>query len=154
MTANERLAQKAYELNIDFPKNLPALVSVRRVGNILWTSGSGCAEFRQGLIGSQLTFEDGYLACQHIATIQLGMIREYLGDLDKVDQILRVYGHVAVDDNFHDLDKVADGFTRCDGCRVRRSGQGAALDPGVAQPARGQHGCGAGSDPVGQGLGR
>jgi hypothetical protein len=111
MTANERLAQKAYELNIDFPKNLPALVSVRRVGNILWTSGSGCAEFRQGLIGSQLTFEDGYLACQHIATIQLGMIREYLGDLDKVDQILRVYGHVAVDDNFHDLDKVADGFT-------------------------------------------
>jgi hypothetical protein len=111
MTANERLAQKAYELNIDFPKNLPALVSVRRVGNILWTSGSGCAEFRQGLIGSQLTFEDGYLACQHIATIQLGMIREYLGDLDKVDQILRVYGHVAVDDNFHDLDKVADGFS-------------------------------------------
>ncbi len=111
MTANERLTQKAYELNIDFPKNLPALVSVRRVGNILWTSGSGCAEFRQGLIGSQLTFEDGYLACQHIATIQLGMIREYLGDLDKVDQILRVYGHVAVDDNFHDLDKVADGFS-------------------------------------------
>lgn len=111
MTANERLTQKAYELNIEFPQNLPALVSVRRVGNILWTSGSGCGDFRQGLIGSQLTFEDGYLACQHIATIQLGMIRDYLGDLDKVDQILRIYGHVAVDDNFHDLDKVADGFT-------------------------------------------
>jgi hypothetical protein len=111
MTANERLAKKAYELGIEYPENLPALVSVRRVGNILWTSGSGCATFRQGLIGSQLTFEDGYLACQHIATIQLGMIREYLGDLDKVDQILRIYGHVTVDDNFHDLDKVADGFT-------------------------------------------
>lgn len=111
MTANERLAHKAYELNINFPQNLPALVSVRRVGNILWTSGSGCGDFRQGLIGSQLTFEDGYLACQHIATIQLGMIRDYLGDLDKVDQILRIYGHVTVDDSFHDLDKVADGFT-------------------------------------------
>jgi len=112
MTANERLTKKAYELNIDFPKNLPALVSIRRVGNILWTSGSGCGEFRQGLIGgNQLTFEDGYLACQHIATIQLGMIREYLGDLDKVDQILRIYGHLAVADDFHDLDKVADGLT-------------------------------------------
>jgi len=111
MTADERLAKKAYELDIDYPQNLPALVSVRRVGNLLFTSGSGCATFRQGLIGSQLTFEDGYLACQHIATIQLGMIRQYLGTLDKVDQILRIYGHLTVDDDFHDLDKVADGFT-------------------------------------------
>jgi len=111
MTADERLARKAYELNIDYPKNLRALVSVRRVDNILFTSGSGCGTFRQGLIGSDLTFEDGYLACQHIAMIQLGMIKEYLGDLDKVDQILRVYGHLAVADDFHDLDKVADGLT-------------------------------------------
>jgi enamine deaminase RidA (YjgF/YER057c/UK114 family) len=111
MTADERLDKKAYELDIEYPGNLPALVSVRQVGNILFTSGSGCATFRQGLIGSELTFEDGYLACQHIATIQLRMIRDYLGDLDKVDQILRVYGHLTVDDDFHDLDKVADGFT-------------------------------------------
>ena len=111
MTADERLAKKAYELGVEYPQNLPALVSVRRVGNILFTSGSGCGTFRQGLIGSELTFEDGYLACQHSALIQLGMIKHYLGDLDQVDQILRVYGHVTVDDDFHDLDKVADGFT-------------------------------------------
>jgi hypothetical protein len=111
MTADERLDKKAHELDIEYPGNLPALVSVRRVGNILFTSGSGCGTFRQGLIGSELTFEDGYLACQHIALIQLGMVREYLGNLDKVDQILRVYGHLTVDDDFHDLDKVADGFT-------------------------------------------
>jgi len=111
MTADERLAQKAYELDIDYEKGTRALVGVRRVGNLLFTSGSGCADFRQGLIGSELTFEDGYLACQHIATIQLRMIKQYLGDLDKVDQILRVYGHMTVADDFHDLDKVADGFT-------------------------------------------
>jgi hypothetical protein len=111
MTADERLARKAYELDFDFPKNLRALVSVRRVGNILFTSGSGCGTFRQGHIGTELTLEDGYLACQHIALIQLGMVRAYLGDLDRVDQILRVYGHLTVADDFHDLDKVADGFT-------------------------------------------
>lgn len=111
MNADERLAQKAYELDIDYEKDIRALVGVRRVGSILFTSGSGCADFRQGLIGSELTLEDGYLACQHIATIQLRMIKQYLGDLDKVDQILRVYGHVTVADDFHDLDKVADGFT-------------------------------------------
>lgn len=111
MTADARLAQKAYELDIDYEKSTRALVSVRRVGNLLFTSGSGCGTFRQGQIGSELTFEDGYLACQHIATIQLSMIKQYLGNLDKVDQILRVYGHVTVADDFHDLDKVADGFT-------------------------------------------
>ena len=111
MTADERLSQKAYELDIDLQEHTRALVSVRRVGNILFTSGSGCGTFRQGLIGSELTLEDGYLACQHIATIQLRMIKQYLGDLDKVDQILRVYGHLAVADDFHDLDKVADGLT-------------------------------------------
>ncbi len=111
MTADERLTKKAYELEIDYEKTTRALVSVRRVGNILFTSGSGCGTFRQGQIGKDITFEDGYLACQHIATIQLSMIREYLGSLDQVDQILRVYGHVTVADGFHDLDKVADGFT-------------------------------------------
>ena len=111
MTADERLSQKAHELDIDYEKYTRALVSVRRVGNILFTSGSGCSTFRQGLIGSELTCEDGYLACQYIATIQLRMIKQYLGDLDKVDQILRVYGHLTVADGFHDLNKVADGFT-------------------------------------------
>jgi hypothetical protein len=111
MTADDRLAKKAYELDIDYEKSTRALVSVRRVGNLLFTSGSGCGDFRQGQIGRELSFEDGYLACQHIATIQLMMLKQYLGDLDRVDQILRVYGHVTVADDFHDLDKVADGFT-------------------------------------------
>ena len=112
MGANERLKKKAYELGIDeglFERD--GLMSVRRVDNLLFTSGTGCADYRQGLVGSERTFEDGYLACQHIALIQLGMIKKYLGDLDRVDQVLRVYGHLTVDDSFHDLDKMADGFS-------------------------------------------
>lgn len=112
MTANERLSKKAYELGIEeelFQKR--GLMSVRQYENLIWTSGSGCGTFRQGKVGDELTFEDGYLACQHIATIQLGIMREYLGDLDRVEQILRVYGHLTVADDFHDLDKMADGFS-------------------------------------------
>ncbi|MCL2056886.1 MAG: RidA family protein [Oscillospiraceae bacterium] len=112
MGANERLEKKAYELGINeelFGRD--GLMSVRRVDNLLFTSGSGCGNYRQGLVGSERTFEDGYLACQRIALIQLGMIKKYLGDLDKVDQVLRVYGHLTVDDSFHDLDKMADGFS-------------------------------------------
>ena len=112
MTTNERLLMKAYELGIDqelFERD--GLMNVRQVGNLVFTSGSGCGDFRQGLVGSELTFEDGYLACQHIALIQLGIIKQHLGDLDRVDQVLRVYGHLTVDDSFHDLDKMADGFS-------------------------------------------
>lgn len=110
-TLNELLDRKVSELDIDFPKlRQRGLMSIRRVGNLLFTSGSGCAEFRQGLVGGSLTFEDGYLACQHIALIQLMMIREEIGDLDKVDQILRAFGLIACHDDFHDLDKVFDGF--------------------------------------------
>ncbi len=109
---NELLDRKVRETDIDYLsyKNR-ALVSVRRVGNLLFTSGSGCAEFRQGLVGGNLTFEDGYLACQHIALIQLMMIREEIGDLDKVDQIIRAFGLISCADDFHDLDKVFDGMT-------------------------------------------
>ena len=112
MSANERLSKKAYELGINeelFEKD--GLMSVRQVDNLVFTSGSGCADYRQGLVGSERTFEDGYLACQRIALIQIGMVKQYLGNLDKVDQVLRVYGHLTVDDSFHDLDKMADGFS-------------------------------------------
>ncbi len=108
---NDLLDKKAKELDIDYLSYKGrALVGCRRVGNLLYTSGSGCADFRQGLIGRDLTIEDGYAACQHIALIQLMMIREELGDLDRVDQIIKGFGLIACDDDFHDLDKVYDGF--------------------------------------------
>ena len=108
---NDLLDKKAKELDIDYLNYKGrALVSIRRVGNLLFTSGSGCADFRQGLIGRDLTFEDGYLACQHIALIQLMMIRDEIGNLDKVDQIIRAFGLITCDDDFHDLDRVFDGF--------------------------------------------
>ncbi|MDD2579683.1 MAG: RidA family protein [Eubacteriales bacterium] len=112
MNINQLLDQKAAELNINYMDYKGrALVGVRRVGNLLFTSGSGCAEFRQGRVGENLTFEDGYLACQHIATIQLMMIREEIGDLDRIDQFHRAFGLISCDDDFHDLDKVFDGFS-------------------------------------------
>jgi len=112
LTVNELLEKQAQELDIDVQNYKGrALVGVRQTGKLCFTSGSGCAEFRQGLIGSELTFEDGYLACQHIATIQLLIMRDYLGDLDRVDQIMRVYCHITCDDSFTDLEGVFAGFT-------------------------------------------
>ena len=60
------------------------LVSVRRYGNLLFTSGFGCNEFRQGHVGGNLTKEDGYLACQNVALRLLNCVREAVGDLDRV----------------------------------------------------------------------
>ncbi len=109
---NELLDKKIAELELAYPDYKGrVLVNCQRVGNLIFSSGSGCGNFRQGQIGRDLTFEDGYLACQHIATIQLSMIREELGDLDRIDQLLRAFGLVTCADDFHDLDKVFDGFS-------------------------------------------
>jgi len=124
MTASELLSKKAYELGIDealFQKK--GLVSVRQYENLIFTSGTGAADFRQGKVGDELTFEDGYLACQHIALIQISALRDYLGILDRVEQILRVYAHLTVADDFHDLDKMADGFSDVFGYVFRDAGK-------------------------------
>lgn len=124
MNANEIYEKKAYELGIEEEVQAKhGLVGVRRVGNLLWTSGSGCDNFRQGKVGDELTFEDGYAACERIALIQLGIIKQYLGDLDKIDQVLRVYGHVTVADDFHDLNGLADGFSNVFGTVLGNRGQ-------------------------------
>ena len=124
MNPNDIYEKKAYELGIDEEVQAKhGLVGVRRVGNLLWTSGSGCADFRQGKVGDELTFEDGYAACEHIALIQLGIIKEYLGDLSRVEQVLRVYGHVTVADDFHDLDAMADGFSNVFGTVLGEKGR-------------------------------
>lgn len=87
------------------------LVSVRRYGNLLFTSGFGCNEFRQGHVGKNLSKEDGYLACQNVALRLLNCVREAIGDLDRVDQVLFAFGLVNCDDEFADVNAVFDGFS-------------------------------------------
>lgn len=87
------------------------LVTHRIVGRIMFTSGYGCNEFRQGHVGENLSIEDGYLACQNIALRILNCIWESLGSFCRVDQILFAFGLINCADGFTDLDAVYKGFS-------------------------------------------
>lgn len=101
---------------IRFPKR-KALVAVRQVGNMLYTSGHGPEDqltgkpLYAGRIGRDLTLEQGYLAARECGVILLGALRDYLGNLDKVKRLVKATALINVDGDFDDLDGVMDGFS-------------------------------------------
>ncbi len=93
------------------------IVAVRRVGNLLYTSGHGPEDqitgkpLYAGRIGRELTAQEGYQAARECGIILLGALRDVLGNLDRVKGIVKATALVNVEDGFCDLDGVMDGFS-------------------------------------------
>lgn len=93
------------------------IVAVRRVGNLLYTSGHGPEDqitgkpLYAGRIGRDLTVQEGYQAARECGIILLGALRDALGDLDRVKGIVKATALINVEDGFSDLDAVMDGFS-------------------------------------------
>jgi len=64
-----------------------------------------------GRLGREYTLEEGYQAARLVAINMLTVIKDALGDLDKVDCFIRVVALVNSANGFGDLPEVADGFT-------------------------------------------
>lgn len=94
-----------------------ALVAVRRVGDMLYTSGHGPEDqvtgkpIYTGRVGRDLTAQEGYLAARECGIILLGALHDYLGNLDRVKSIIKATALINVDNEFYDLDTVMDGFS-------------------------------------------
>ena len=101
---------------IRFPKR-KALVAVRQVGRMVYTSGHGPEDqitgrpLYAGRIGKDLTPEEGALAARECGIILLGALRDKLGSLDRVSQLVKATALINVDNGFCDLDLVMDGFS-------------------------------------------
>lgn len=87
------------------------LVAARLVDGLLFTSGTGAGAFCRGRLGRDVTIEQGYEACRHIALRQLAALDRALGGLGRVKNILRVGGMLNVDPSFTALDEVVAGFS-------------------------------------------
>lgn len=87
-------------------------VPAKRVGNIVYLSGAismgpdGCIT---GTAGRDRTIEDGYAAARACALAQLAVLRQALGALDKVAEILTVNGYVNAVDGFADSPAILNG---------------------------------------------
>jgi len=90
-------------------------VSHLAVQNLLYVSGT-CAvkngvPFRQGVVGGDLSLEQGYEAARYALLPTLGVIKYALGDLDRVQQAVQMTGFVNSAPGFCDQPRVVNGAT-------------------------------------------
>lgn len=108
--------KKLKELGIELPtpaKPIANYVKAVRVGNLLFLSGHGPAKGDgsniNGKVGKDLTIEQGYEAAKFTAIGLLATLKAELGDLGRVNRIVKVNGWVNCTPDFVDQPKVING---------------------------------------------
>jgi len=110
------IEQKIKELGYTLPettKPLAAYIPAIKAGESVYTSGqvpivSGKLKYK-GKIGSDLSVEDGQKAAIICALNGLSAIKGVVGDLNKIEQIIKVTVFVNSASGFTDQPKVANG---------------------------------------------
>ncbi|MGB5162052.1 MAG: RidA family protein [Thermoanaerobaculia bacterium] len=88
-------------------------VKAVRSGNLVFLSGHG--PYRSdgtlvtGKLGRDLTIEEGYEAARLTGIALLSSLKREIGDLGRVQRIVKVFGMVNVDPSFTDMPKVING---------------------------------------------
>jgi enamine deaminase RidA (YjgF/YER057c/UK114 family) len=104
MRIEQELAKMGFTLPA--PKPLAAYVPAVRTGNLVFTAGQGPTVDGQprftGKLGRELTEEQGYQAAQLCVVNCLACVKSVIGDLDGIEQVVKLLGFVAS----------VDGFTR------------------------------------------
>ena len=143
MTPEQRLAELGLELHaFSVPEGSP-LRPVVVDGRRAYVSGQPPAKDGKiqyfGQVGEDVTVEDGYLAARQCGLNILGALKEELGELDRIERIVKVVGLVACAPGFKDQSKVVNGASELfvslfgDAGRHARTAVGvAALPAGMA----------------------
>jgi enamine deaminase RidA (YjgF/YER057c/UK114 family) len=84
-----------------------------RAGTLLFVGGNigrinGNLKYR-GKVGDAVTLEQAYEAARNCALNHLATIKAALGDLDRVERIVKVLGYVNVAPGFTDMPRVING---------------------------------------------
>src|SRR5215210_4104375 len=110
-----KIAMRLIELGIQLPTPFPPVgsyVSCMRSGNLLHVGGHGPTDGSTtviGKVGGDLTLGQGRDAARLTALSILATMQAELGDLDRVRQIVRVFGMVNVAPGFNQTPAVIDG---------------------------------------------
>lgn len=110
----ERIKELGIELG-EPNKPVANYVNAVRSGDLVFLSGAGPrntdGEFITGKVGLDLTIEEGYEAARLTAVIQLTSLKDQIGDLNKVERIVKVTGMVNADHDFTQHPAVINGFS-------------------------------------------
>ncbi|CUB11003.1 Enamine/imine deaminase [Bacillus cereus] len=102
---------KLSELGITLPAIRPAVgnyISCVKVGNLLFTAGQGVDEYH-GKLGKDISIDEGYKAARQSMLNLLSVVRNELGDLNKVKRIVKLLGFVNSTEDFINQPKVMNG---------------------------------------------
>jgi enamine deaminase RidA (YjgF/YER057c/UK114 family) len=109
----EKIKNLGYELPDKSEKT--KIERAKVVGNLVFTSGNGPHKDGKpiyvGRVGREVSIDQGYEAARHCAINCLACIKHAIGDLDRIDEIVKVLGFVNSDENFHQMPAVINGFT-------------------------------------------
>ncbi|MCZ6702353.1 MAG: RidA family protein [Ignavibacteria bacterium] len=112
MVIEEKIKELGYTL-LETPKPLAAYIPAIRTGDYVYTSGQvpfadGQLKY-SGKIGFDLSIEEGQKAAELCTLNALSAIKSVIGNLNKIEQIIKVTVFVNSADAFTDQPKVANG---------------------------------------------
>jgi enamine deaminase RidA (YjgF/YER057c/UK114 family) len=105
------------DLDEQYRKNASGarFISHYAVQNILYLSGTTPMKdgrpFNTGVVGKDLTLEQGYDAARHATLTSLAAVKYALADLDRVQQVVQLIGFVNSAPGFSDQPRVINGAT-------------------------------------------
>jgi enamine deaminase RidA (YjgF/YER057c/UK114 family) len=133
------------ELNIVLPKPpnpVANYVNGVRTGNLIFLAGKGPKRMDgtelTGKLGLDVTIEEGYEGARLAAINQLAVLKEMLGNLNKVKQVVKVLAFVNSDPSFIEQPKVINGFSDLIVAVFGEKGKHARAAVGAASLPRGQ----------------
>jgi enamine deaminase RidA (YjgF/YER057c/UK114 family) len=95
------------------PQPVGSYVLAQEVGNLLFLSGTTCyldgKLLYSGRVGKELTVEAGYAAARQTALNLLSVIKHTLGDLDRVEKVVKLNGYVNSAPDFDRQPEVING---------------------------------------------
>lgn len=106
-----KIEKRLEELKITLPAISAPMgnyVPARRAGNLLFLSGRGPGAIA-GKVGDTITVEQAYQHARIVGLSLIAVMKQELGDLDKVKGIIKVLGMVNASPSFGDHPKVING---------------------------------------------
>lgn len=136
---------KLAELGIELPKPpqpVANYVNGVQAGNLIFLAGKGPrypdGTEITGKLGREISIEKGYEGARLTAINQLAVLKEMLGNLNRVKRIVKVLGMVNSDPDFVDQPKVINGFSDVMVAVFGERGKHARAAVGMATLPRGQ----------------
>ena len=110
----ERIRELGIELS-EPGKPIANYVNAVQSGNLVFMAGKGPRRLDgtlvTGKVGIDLSIEQGYETARLAAVAQLSALKAEIGDLNRVERIVKVFGMVNADPSFSNHSQVMNGFS-------------------------------------------